>query len=68
MDAGTEDEVLESIYNMIKSRLHPADLVVLPNGVPRWRNQAQHMIDGLIEDCIIIKKEGKLWFNEKKQL
>ena len=59
--SGSEDEVLEAVFHNIKDKLYPADFVVLPNGEPRWRNQAQNMIDGLIEDGIIVKKYGKLW-------
>jgi len=32
----------------------------LPNGEPRWRNQMQHMLDGLIESGKIKKEKGLL--------
>ena len=59
--SGSESDVLEAVFHNVKDKLYPADFVVLPNGEPRWRNQAQNMIDGLIEDGIIVKKNGKLW-------
>jgi len=32
-------------------RLHPADHALLYRGtVPRWRNEAEHMLDGLVEE------------------
>ena len=42
----------------MEDRLHSSDLVILPNGEPRWRNQAQHMLDGMIEDGYIVDKNG----------
>ena len=60
LGSGSEDDVLEAVFLIVKGRLYPADLLVLPNGEPRWRNQAQHMIDGLIEDGVIIKKSSLL--------
>ena len=60
LGSGMEDDVLEVVYTLVKDRLFPADLVILPNGEPRWRNQAIHMIDGLIENGVIVKKEGLL--------
>jgi hypothetical protein len=56
----TEDQLLEHTYIVVKDHLHPADHVVLSNGEPRWRYQMQHMIDGLIESGIIVKKGGLL--------
>jgi len=60
LGSGSEDDVLEAVFLIVKDRLCPADFVVLPNGEPRWRNQAQNMIDGLIEDGVIVKKDGLL--------
>ena len=57
---GTEKQVLENVYECIKDNLHPDDLVILPNGEPRWRNQAQNMIDGLIDSGYIVKENGFL--------
>jgi hypothetical protein len=57
---GTEKQVLENVYESMKDNFHPADLVILPNGEPRWRNQAQNMIDGLIESGYIVKENGSL--------
>jgi hypothetical protein len=54
------NEILEEIYKAMKHRLHPADLVVLANGEPRWRNQAHHMLDGLMEDGVVEEVEGEL--------
>ena len=62
---GTEKQVLETIHGYIKENLHPADLVILPNGEPRWRNQAQNMIDGLIESGDIVKENGSLKLSTK---
>jgi hypothetical protein len=52
------DELLAEVYSLMEDRLHPADHAVLANGEPRWRNQAQHMLDGLIDDGYIIEKNG----------
>ena len=60
LGSDSEDNVLEAVFLIVKDRLYPADFVVLPNGEPRWRNQAQNMIDGLIEDGVIVKKDGIL--------
>ncbi len=66
LDSGSEDDVLEAVFLLVKDRLFPADFMVLPNGEPRWRNQALHMIDGLVEEGIVIKKAGVLSLNEKR--
>ena len=42
----------------MEDRLRPSDRVILPNGEPGWRNQAQHMLDGMIEDGYIVDKNG----------
>lgn len=56
----TKEQVLEEVFSAMEHRLYPDDLVVLPNGEPRWRNQAQHMLDGLIEDGQIQVVNGEL--------
>ena len=52
------DKLLAKVYSLMEGRLHPADHAVLANGEPRWRNQAQHMLDGLVDDGYIIEKKG----------
>lgn len=54
------DEVLEETYRLMKPRLYPADLEALPGGVPRWRRQAEHMLDGLLEDGYVAESHGLL--------
>ena len=56
----SENALLERTYSVIKLRLYPDDFAILPNGEPRWRNQMQHMLDGLIESGRIKKKNGLL--------
>ena len=56
----TREELLDEVYNVMEHRLHPEDLVVLPNNEPRWRNQAQHMLDGLMDDGVVIENNGLL--------
>lgn len=65
--AMTEDELLSQVFRFMRDRLYPADFVVLPNGEPRWRNQAQHMLDGLIDTGRICKKDGRYWLSENQQ-
>jgi hypothetical protein len=54
------DELMEGIFNLMSRRLHPADLETLPGGVPRWRRQAEHMLEGLIEDGYVDESRGCL--------
>jgi len=54
----SSDDLLAEVYKLMEDRLHPSDLVILPNGEPRWRNQAQHMLDGMIDDGYIVDKNG----------
>lgn len=56
----SEEKLLEQAFALIQDRLYPDDYAVLPNGEPRWRNQMQHMLDGLIESRRIEKKNGLL--------
>ncbi|MCW4012833.1 MAG: hypothetical protein NWF07_07550 [Candidatus Bathyarchaeota archaeon] len=60
LGAASEDALLEKTYSVIQLRLYPDDFTVLPNGEPRWRNQMQHMLDGLVESGRIEKKNGLL--------
>ncbi len=60
MMKSSKEQVLDEVFTAMEHKLHPADLVVLPNGVPRWRNQAQHMLDGLIENEQIQVVNGEL--------
>ena len=52
------DDLLAEVFTLMEDRLHPSDLVKLPNNEPRWRNQAQHMLDGMIDDGYIVDKNG----------
>lgn len=54
------DELLDEVGETMMHRLHEEDKVMLPNGVPRWRNQAEHMLDGLMDDGKIVEVNGKL--------
>ena len=54
------DEVLEETFRLMKPRLYPADLEELPGGVPRWRRQAENMLDGLLEDSYVVDCQGRL--------
>ena len=67
-EAATEDELLNQTFQYMKDRMYPSDLVMLPNGEPRWRYQMQHMLDGLIEDGRILKKDGLLKLSENPPL
>lgn len=47
----TLDSLLEEVYNDMSHLLTDLDHELLFNGkVPRWRNQALNMLDGLIEN------------------
>ena len=54
----SSDDLLAEVYTLMEDRLHPSDLGVLPNGEPRWRNQAQHMLDGMIDNGYVVDKNG----------
>jgi hypothetical protein len=56
----TVDEALEETFRLIEPRLHPADLEQLPGGVPRWRRQAENMLEGLIEEGYVAESHGCL--------
>ena len=60
LEVATEDELFNQTFHYMKDRMYPGDLIVLSNGEPRWRFQMQHMLDGLIEDGKILKKNGLL--------
>jgi hypothetical protein len=67
LGSATEEELLEQTFQEVQCRLFPADLIVLPNGEPRWRNQAQHMLDGLIESGAVLKENGVLRLSENQR-
>ena len=67
LGALTEDQLLNQTFQYMKDGLYPSDHVVLPNGEPRWRYQMQHMLDGLIENGKIRKKDGLLMLAENWQ-
>ena len=54
----SSDHLLAEVYKLMEERFHPSDLIILPNNEPRWRNQAQHMLDGMIDDSYIVEKNG----------
>jgi len=56
----TMDEVLDETFCLMKPRLYPADLEELPGGAPRWRRQAENMLDGLLEDGYVAGSRGRL--------
>ena len=67
LETTTEDELLDTTFQYMKDGLHPLDFQMLPNGIPRWRNQMQHMLDGLMENGKIQKKDGLLILGETLQ-
>ena len=60
MGEASSADLLAKVYTLIEDVLYPSDQVILPNGEPRWRNQAQHMLDGMIDDGYIVEKNGLL--------
>jgi hypothetical protein len=47
----SRDAVLGRMYTRMEGRLYAADHELLYHGaVPRWRNEAEHMLDGLVEE------------------
>lgn len=53
----SEDEVMEKVVGMMAGVLTERDRLNLYGGtIPRWRNQATHMLDGLIEDRHITRR------------
>ncbi len=53
----TEDEVMDRVVEMMSSVLTEMDRLNLYGGkIPRWRNQADHMLEGLIEDRYITRE------------
>ncbi len=58
--SASEEQLLDETFLLVQDRLHPADFIMLPNGVPRWMNQMQNMLDGLIESGRIVKEYGLL--------
>lgn len=60
MGEASSADLLAKVYTLIEDVLYLSDQVILPNGEPRWRNQAQHMLDGMIDDGYIVEKNGLL--------
>ena len=57
----TEEVLLEKVGKMMEKILTKKDRSMLYRGsIPRWRNQALHMLEGLIEDRYIIRKGATL--------
>ena len=60
------DAVLERTRELMEGRLHQADYALLHRWkTPRWVNQADHMLDGLIEEGFVEEKRSKLRLTEK---
>ena len=60
MGEASSADLLTKVYTLIEDVLYLSDQVILPNGEPRWRNQAQHMLDGMIDDGYVVEKNGLL--------
>ena len=60
MGCASVDELMEGTFNLMRHSLHPADLETLPGGAPRWRRQAENMLDGLIRDGYVTETDGHL--------
>ena len=60
MGHASVNELMETTYSLMRPRLHPADLKTLPGNVPRWRRQAEYMLEGLIESGYIEESPGSL--------
>jgi hypothetical protein len=67
LGAVSEDVLFHNAFQYMKNRLYPSDFIMLSNGEPRWRYQMQHMLDGLIENGKIRKKDGLLSLDENLQ-
>ncbi|MCW4048406.1 MAG: hypothetical protein NWE89_01585 [Candidatus Bathyarchaeota archaeon] len=66
LSEASHESLLQRIYNLMEDRLHPADHAMLQGGqMPRWMNQAEFMVDALIDDGYIREEKGKLSLTEK---
>jgi len=54
----SSDDLIAEVYTLMEDVLSVSDHVILPNNELRWRNQAQHMLDGMIDDGYIVEKNG----------
>jgi len=53
--------VLSRAYAAMEARLHPADRELLYGGaVPRWMSEAEHMLDGLVEEGYVEERGPNL--------
>jgi hypothetical protein len=53
----SEDDVMDKVAEMMSGVLTEMDRLNLYGGaIPRWRNQANHMLEGLIEDRYITRR------------
>jgi len=70
------NDVLERVFNVMKPRLKPVDLEVLPsNKEPRWRNAAQWARHTLVTEGLLIAEsphgvweisdKGRRWLKER---
>ena len=65
----TEDEVMDKVGEMMAGVLTEMDRLNLYGGtIPRWRNQANHMLEGLIEDRYITRRGVMLNLIENIQI
>jgi len=62
----TRDAVLDHTRELMEGRLHQADYALLHGGeAPRWMNQADHMLDGLVEEGFVEEKDAKMRLTKK---
>jgi len=62
----SRDAVLENTRELMDGMLLPADYALLHGGVtPRWMNQANHMLDGLIEEGFVEENGAMMRLTEK---
>jgi len=60
------EAVLENTRELMEGRLLPADYALLHGGgTPRWMNQANHMLDGLIEESFVEENGAMRRLTEK---
>lgn len=60
LGGGSVEELMEETFRLMRRRLHPADLEALPGGAPRWRRQAENMLEGLMLGGYVAEVEGSL--------
>jgi len=53
------------MYELIEPMLHPADRDLLMGAVPRWMSEANHMLDGLIEEGYVEERGARVKLTAK---